>query len=125
MWSNNRRGAETAGQGGLPFLRRFLRRAHFFLLFFCFLCLFLYAAGTVQRFTGENQLFLLRLSLMTGLLLGFCSLCEMVCQIRSIVLFPLPGKFLSLPRLLFGAAFGAGAAIFASFIITAAGGNMP
>jgi hypothetical protein len=125
MWSNNRRGAETAGQDGLPFLRRFLRKIHFFLLFFCFLCLFLYAAGTVQRFTDENQFFLLRLSLTTGLLLGLWSLCEAVCQIWSIVLFPLPGKFLSLPRLLFGAAIGAGTAIFASFIIAVAGGNMP
>lgn len=102
-----------------------MRRTHFFLLFFCFLSLFLYAAGTAQQFTDENQLFLLRLSLTAGLLLVFCSLGEAVCRIRSMVLFPRPGTLLSLPRLVLGAAFGTGAAIFASFVITAAGGNMP
>ncbi|MDR1618194.1 MAG: hypothetical protein LBS06_03995 [Treponema sp.] len=102
-----------------------MRKVLLFLSLSCFLSLFLYAAGTGQGFTGGNQLFLLHLALVTGLLLGLGSLYGMIGQIRSIILLPLPGKFLSLLCLASGAAAGAGTAASASFIIAAAGGNMP
>jgi hypothetical protein len=125
MQNNNRREKGPQTEAGLPFLRHILRKVTLFLSLSCFLSLFLYAAGTGQLFTGENQLFLLHLSLVTGLLLSLCSLYGTIGQIWSIILLPLPGKFVSLLGMLSGAAAGAGAAVFASFIITAARGNMP
>jgi hypothetical protein len=125
MQNNNRRGKKPETEAELPFLRHVLRKTNLFLSLFCFLSLFLYAAGTTQRFTDENQLFLLRLSLVTGLLLGLCSFYGTITQIWSIIRFPLFRKIPSLLFMLLGTAAGTGAAIFASFIITAAGGNIP
>jgi hypothetical protein len=125
MQNDNQRGSGPQKGGGLPFLRHISQRINLFPAIFCFLGLFLYAAGTGQRFTDGNQLFLLRFSLLTGLLLALCSLCGAIGQIWSLVRLPRFGGFLSLLFMLLGTAAGAGAAIFASLVITAAGGNMP
>ena len=125
MQNDNQRGRWPQRGGGLPFFRYIPRKIHLFLAIFCFSGLFLYAAGTGQRFTDGNQLFLLRFSLLTGLLLALCSLCGAAGQIWSLVRLPRSGGFLFLLCMLLGTAAGAGAAIFASLVITAAGGNMP
>jgi hypothetical protein len=95
-----------------------------FSLFFCLFSLFLYAAGTRQGFTDAAQIFLLRLSLNSGLALIVCSVCGVCFCLLRVFRGPRLRRILMAGAYLCLGAFGVAVSLLASFIIAAAGGNI-
>jgi hypothetical protein len=95
-----------------------------FFFFFCLFSLFLYAAGTRQGFTDKNQLFLLHLSLILGLMLCVCSVCGVGSCLPRIFRGFHPRHILITGAYLCLGVFGAAVSLLVSFIIAAAGGNV-
>ena len=98
-------------------------RAVFFFFYLCVFSFFLYGIGTAQAFMDSTQLFLLRLSLATGLFLAAAACTGFVLALWA--------GIVSKGRRFSGAAvyllfcfFGLAAAGMASFITAAAGGNV-
>jgi nitrate/nitrite transporter NarK len=100
-----------------------VKRGVFFFFSLCGLSFFLYGIGTAQAFMDATQLFLLRLSLVTGFLLAAAAAAGFVLALWNRIV--LKGRGLCAAVLyLFFCCLGLAAAALSSFITAVAGGNV-
>jgi hypothetical protein len=98
-------------------------RAVVFFFSLCAFSFFLYGTGTAQAFMDSTQLFLLRLSLITGLFLAAAAGTGFVLALWAGTV-PRGRRFFGAAVYLFFCFFGLAAAVLASFITVTAGGNV-
>ena len=97
-------------------------RAVVFFFSLCAFSFFLYGTGTAQAFMDSTQLFLLRLSLITGLFLAAAAGTGFVLALWAGA--AKGRRFFGAAVYLFFCFFGLAAAVLASFITVTAGGNV-
>jgi hypothetical protein len=98
-------------------------RAVFFFFTLCAFSFFLYGVGTAQVFMDSTQLFLLRLSLSTGLFLAAAAGTGFVLALWNAIVSK-GRRFSGAVLYLFFCFLGLAAAVLASLITVVAGGNV-